>query len=253
LLFDVFEFVFSPVVFAGLGAAVFLALLWAARDSSLENASSGEGSVQMRTAPPPQPQPVRQEANPRVPPPPSSPDSIYLGMRLRVAKQKAQDEEATGSRFVLRFSSENDLVYENPVRGGSFQLQAGTAYVEEFSNLAGAKSLALQLYNKNVDVEFQIFEVKGQDWLPRFASSWGISYVCVSLYLCISLSLSFSLSLSLSVLCMCVYCVCVCVCMCIYVVLFIYIYICPLEVSDMYMHVCVCVCVCVCVGMWLCV
>ena len=116
-----------------------------------------------------------EEPLPRFLPPPSSPETAYLEMRLRPAKQSAEEEAEMGTRFVVRFSSKSDAFYENPVRGGTYRIKAGLPYVEEFESLAGCSALgqALQRRLGSDKVEFQAFEVRGKDWFPRFASSWA--------------------------------------------------------------------------------
>ena len=112
--------------------------------------------------------PTKEAASSARVPPPSSPDSIYLQMRLRLAKQSAEEDAALGTRFVVRFSSQYDAIYENPVNGGSFQLRAGLAYIEEFDSLAGCSALAGALQSIGTDtVEYQVSP-----------SSWR--FICIS-------------------------------------------------------------------------
>ena len=82
-----------------------------------------------------------EEPLPRFLPPPSSPETAYLEMRLRLAKQSAEEEAEMGTRFVVRFSSKSDAFYENPVRGGTYRIKAGLPYVDEFQSLAGCSAL----------------------------------------------------------------------------------------------------------------
>jgi len=109
-LFDLFEFVFSPGLAVILGF-VAVAFLWSSRDSNEE-----DSTVESRNTRLTQNDTDKSKMMRKIPKN-LDPDSIYLEMRLRMAKQTAEEEERKGARFVIRFSGEKDAIYENPVNG----------------------------------------------------------------------------------------------------------------------------------------
>jgi len=140
LLFDVFQFVFSPAGFASLGGVVVLAFLW-----DVITASDGRNLLGQKEA-----------------------TSIsLLGQEYNI---KDIDKE---SRFILQFSATNDGFYESP-NGGTEKVQAGVQYVEEFDRLSSCVALARSIQSRfgKDKVRFKTFEVRPNgDWIERTASS----------------------------------------------------------------------------------
>ena len=153
--FHLSEWVFSPYPLVLFAVAAWLLVAgrkpvapggapeWTHKDSSTEFVAADS-------------KPQVPSAKPRSLPPPSSPDSIYLQMRLRLAKKSAEEEAAIGTRFVVRFSCQGDSFCENPVSGGTFRLRAGVPYILEFDSLAGCSSLAAVLQRNSQQVEYQV-------------------------------------------------------------------------------------------------
>ena len=110
-LFDLFEFVFSPVGLAVISGFVAVAFLWSSRDSNEEDSTLESSNMRLTQNDTDKSKMMRKI------PKNLDPDSIYLEMRLRMAKQTAEEEERIGTRFVIRFSGEKDAIYENPVNG----------------------------------------------------------------------------------------------------------------------------------------
>jgi len=140
LLFDAFQFVFSPAGFASLGGVVVLAFLW-----DLVTASDGRNLLGQKEA-----------------------TSIsLLGQEYNV---RDIDRE---SRFVLQFSATTDGFYESP-NGGTEKVQAGVQYVEEFDRLSSCVALSRSIQSRfgKDKVRFKTFEVRPNgDWIERTASS----------------------------------------------------------------------------------
>jgi len=108
-LFDLFEFVFSPVGLAVIFGFVAVAFLLSSRDSNEEDSTVESSNTRLTQNDTDKSKMMRKI------PKSLDPDSIYLEMRLRMAKQTAEEEE--GTLFVIRFSGEKDAIYENPVNG----------------------------------------------------------------------------------------------------------------------------------------
>jgi len=144
--FDLFEWAFPPLVLFAVAAW----LLMAARKPF--GPGDARGLRQKSAAKPRAPSTM-----PRSLPPPSSPDSIYLQMRLRLAKKSAEEEAKMGTCFVVRFSSQDDSICENPVSGGTFRLRAGVPHVLEFDSLAACSSLTDALQRSSQQVEYQVY------------------------------------------------------------------------------------------------
>ncbi|EKX47133.1 hypothetical protein GUITHDRAFT_107044 [Guillardia theta CCMP2712] len=126
LLFDAFQFVFSPAGFASLGGVVVLAFLW-----DLVTASDGRNLLGQKEA-----------------------TSIsLLGQEYNV---RDIDRE---SRFVLQFSATTDGFYESP-NGGTEKVQAGVQYVEEFDRLSSCVALSRSIQSRfgKDKVRFKTFE-----------------------------------------------------------------------------------------------
>lgn len=143
VLFDIFEFVFSPAGLSAIGGLIALGVLWDVATAAADRTLLGQKKSSSLT---------------------------LLGQTYDTSAASAP------SRFALKFSSKDDGFYESP-RGGAERIEAGVAYIEEFDELAQCVSLgkALQRRLGKDRVEFATFEVRGDNWIERPASSASLT------------------------------------------------------------------------------
>mmetsp|Transcript_17208 Transcript_17208/g.35193 ORF Transcript_17208/g.35193 Transcript_17208/m.35193 type:complete len:319 (-) Transcript_17208:56-1012(-) len=97
-------------------------------------------------------------------------DSYQSTRGRNILGQPEEREEPT--RFAIRFTVRRDGFYESP-SGGAEKVEAGASYVEEFDSMSASVALARALernFGKG-KVSYETFQIRGNDWVSKPASS----------------------------------------------------------------------------------